>query len=216
MIDALFGSKTRVKLLRLFLNNPKKSYYVREITRTIDEQINSVRRELSNLLNVGVISSKSVDNKLYYTVNEQFDYYSALSAVFNVKRAGALKKDTLRHLDERPRAIRKTTRGLNSLLEDIVSMDGIEVIVACGVLINIPEGDASLLVVGDVDSKKLSSAVSAIEQELAKDINYVLMEYDEFCYRLSLRDKFLFSIIGGDHTIVADKSNLLKNIERNK
>ena len=65
MIDALFGSKTRVKLLHLFLNSPGQSFYVREITRKIDEQINSVRRELSNMLAVGVITSDSADNKLY-------------------------------------------------------------------------------------------------------------------------------------------------------
>jgi hypothetical protein len=45
MIEQLFGSKTRVKLLKLFFSNPNRSFYVREITRTIDEQINSVRRE---------------------------------------------------------------------------------------------------------------------------------------------------------------------------
>ena len=50
MIDALFGSKTRVKLLGLFMNNPERSFYVREITRNIGEQINSVRRELANLV----------------------------------------------------------------------------------------------------------------------------------------------------------------------
>ena len=47
MIDQLFGSKTRVKLLELFYSNPNRSFYVREITRKIDEQINSVRRELA-------------------------------------------------------------------------------------------------------------------------------------------------------------------------
>ena len=66
MIDALFGSKTRVKLLHLFLNNPGKSFYVREITRLIGEQINSVRRELSNMLDAGVLLSNTNDNKLYY------------------------------------------------------------------------------------------------------------------------------------------------------
>ena len=62
MIDALFGSKTRVKLLHLFLNNPGKSFYVREITRKIDEQINSVRRELSNMLtaNASTISPSTL------------------------------------------------------------------------------------------------------------------------------------------------------------
>ena len=63
-IDGLFGSKTRVKLLHLFFNNPGRAFYGREITRIIDEQINSVRRELANLLNVGVIKSSTADNKL--------------------------------------------------------------------------------------------------------------------------------------------------------
>ena len=82
MIDALFGSKTRVKLLHLFLSNPGKSFYVREITRLIDEQINSVRRELANMLEVGVITSDSSDNKLYYEVNQRYEHYIALKAIF--------------------------------------------------------------------------------------------------------------------------------------
>src|ERR1700754_5182996 len=82
MIDALFRSKTRVKLLHLFLNNPGKAFYVREITRLIDEQINSVRRELSNMLTIGIITSDTSDNKLYYEVNQRYEHYVALRAIF--------------------------------------------------------------------------------------------------------------------------------------
>ena len=82
MIDKLFGSKTRVKLLHLFMNHPGQSFYVREITRLIDEQINSVRRELSNMLEVGVITSDTADNKLYYQVNQRYEFYTALRAIF--------------------------------------------------------------------------------------------------------------------------------------
>ena len=62
-IDSLFGSKTRVKLLNLFFNNPNTNYYVREITRLIDEQVNSVRRELSNLQEVGIVVSTNNERK---------------------------------------------------------------------------------------------------------------------------------------------------------
>ena len=78
MVEQLFGSKTRVKLLRLFYSNPNRSFYVREITRKIDEQINSVRRELANLLNVGIITSDTSNNKVYYEVNQKYDYYAPL------------------------------------------------------------------------------------------------------------------------------------------
>src|SRR3954452_16556703 len=82
MIDQLFGSKTRVKLLQLFYGNPNRSFYVREITRKIDEQINSVRRELSNLLSIGIITSDNTNNKLYYEVNQKFEYYQPLKQIF--------------------------------------------------------------------------------------------------------------------------------------
>ena len=85
MIDSLFGSKTRVKLLHLFLNNPEKSFYVREITRMIDEQINSVRRELANMVSVGIVQQDAIDNKLYYSVNEDYPYIKPLAAIFSDK-----------------------------------------------------------------------------------------------------------------------------------
>ncbi len=82
MIEQLFGSKTRVKLLQLFYSNPNRSFYVREITRKIDEQINSVRRELANLLNVGLITSDSTNNKVYYEVNQKYEFFSPLEEIF--------------------------------------------------------------------------------------------------------------------------------------
>ena len=82
MVEQLFGSKTRVKLLKLFMSNPNRSFYVREITRKIDEQINSVRRELSNLLSIGIIKSDSSGHKLYYEVDQDYEFYPALSNMF--------------------------------------------------------------------------------------------------------------------------------------
>src|SRR6185436_19750171 len=82
MIEQLFGSKTRVKLLKMFYSNPNRSFYVREITRKIDEQINSVRRELSNLLSIGIIASDTTNNRLYYEVNQTYEFYKPLAAIF--------------------------------------------------------------------------------------------------------------------------------------
>src|SRR6478609_109407 len=82
MIEQLFGSKTRVKLLQLFYSNPNRSFYVREITRKIDEQINSIRRELANLLNTGIITSDTSNNKVYYEVNQRYEFYSPLQEIF--------------------------------------------------------------------------------------------------------------------------------------
>ena len=56
--------------MHLFLNNPNRAFYVREITRKIDEQINSVRRELANMLSIGIIKSDQSNNRLYYEINQ--------------------------------------------------------------------------------------------------------------------------------------------------
>src|SRR5476651_924000 len=92
MVEQLFGSKTRVKLLQLFYSNPNRSFYVREITRKIDEQINSVRRELSNLLSIGIITSDNNNNKLYYEVNQKYEYYQPLREIFGDKKTASSAK----------------------------------------------------------------------------------------------------------------------------
>ena len=56
MLESLFGSRTRVKLLRLFMSHPDQRWFVRELTRVVQEQINSVRRELDHLEHLGLIS----------------------------------------------------------------------------------------------------------------------------------------------------------------
>src|SRR5215218_4137769 len=82
MVEQLFGSKTRVKLLQLFYSNPNRSFFVREITRKIDEQINSVRRELANLLSIGIITSDASNNRLYYEVSQTYEHYKPLATIF--------------------------------------------------------------------------------------------------------------------------------------
>src|SRR5690349_8829602 len=90
MIEQLFGSKTRVKLLQLFYGNPNRSFYVREITRKIDEQINSVRRELANLLSIGIIASDTTNHRLYYEVNQEYEFYKPLKTIFGQNNSQAI------------------------------------------------------------------------------------------------------------------------------
>lgn len=198
MIDALFGSKTRVKLLHLFLNNPGQSFYVREITRKIDEQINSVRRELSNMLEVGVITSDTADNKLYYQVNQRYDYYVPLRAIFADEttdmNAVAANQDAAAS-DEYGAAIR--------------SISGIRLALIAGVLVRGSNSPVDVVLVGNLSPAKVKSAIKVIERGEGREINYTVLSYDDFYYRLSMRDRFITEIINGKHIAVIDKDNIL-------
>jgi len=194
MIDALFGSKTRVKLLHLFLNNPGKAFYVREITRLIDEQINSVRRELSNMLEVGIITSDNADNKLYYEVNQRYEYYVPFRAIFADEKVAATS------LTEAPVGWRDSMKDLS----------GLRLAVAAGVLVKGSASTVDLLIVGDVPSAKLKNVIKQIEKSEARELNYTQLNYDEFYYRLSVRDKFITEILSGKHAVLYDADNVLK------
>ena len=99
MLEQLFGSRTRVKLLRLFLTNPTVPFYVREISRKVDEQLNSVRRELANLTRLGVVGSIAEQDKKYYQLNTSFVLAQELKAVL-LKSQLLMEQDLIKRIRE--------------------------------------------------------------------------------------------------------------------
>lgn len=196
MIDALFGSKTRVKLLHLFMNNPGKSFYVREITRLIDEQINSVRRELSNMLTVGIITSDTSDNKLFYEVNQRYEHYVPLRAIFSDQKNAAIMH-----------AAEPVSNDWHQYINDL---PGVRIAIAAGMLVRGSHSKVDLLLVGNIANARLKNAIKAIEELEGRELNYSMIAYDEFYYRLSVRDKFITEILNSNHVVVVDSDKILK------
>lgn len=198
MIDALFGSKTRVKLLHLFLSNPNQSFYVREITRKIDEQINSVRRELSNMINVGIVTCDGMDNKLYYQVNQRYEYYLPLKAIFSDDKTDAyspLPMSEVDHIEQYSNIVKATP--------------GFKLVIFAGLLVKGSRASVDILFSGSVHQARVKSIVSSIEKNEGREINYTVIPYEEFYYRLSVRDKFITDIVKNNHITVIDTDNIL-------
>ncbi len=200
MIDKLFGSKTRVKLLHLFMNHPGQSFYVREITRLIEEQINSVRRELSNMLDIGVITSDTAENKLYYQVNQRYEFYTALRAIFAGEPIAASQRDAPA---VQGGAVSETHR---SIIEGIPAL---RLALFAGVLVKGSVADVDVLLVGNLDQHKVKAAIAMIEKLEGRELNYTVLSYDEFYYRLSVRDKFISEILAGKYSVAVDKDTIL-------
>lgn len=197
-IDALFGSKTRVKLLHLFLNNPGKAFYVREITRLIDEQINSVRRELANMLNVGIALSETAENKLYYQVNQDYEFYMPFRAIFSDEQ-----------IVSKSQAISQDGEGASAWQQVLKSAPGVRIAVAAGILVQGSASSVDLLLVCNLSKPKIADLIREIEQIEQRELNYSVLSYDEFYYRLSVRDKFITEILSSKHTVVRDDDAVL-------
>lgn len=191
--ERLFGSKTRAKLLNLFFENPEKSFYVREMTRVIDEQINSVRRELINLESIGIIKSETFDNKIYYSANAKHPFTRPLSDIFSKKTSTVHGQEPkLSKWDEYIRPVKKYLKGL-IVTNRLPGQEGID-----------------LLIIGDDKTKKLTRWAEVVEKKLGKPINYVIMSTDDFTYRKSVHDRFVQEILDMEISEIIDPEQIIK------
>lgn len=195
MVEQLFGSKTRVKLLHLFYANPKRSFYVREITRKIDEQINSVRRELGNLLSIGIISSDSNNNKLYYSVNDKYEYYKPLSEMFGESAVGAVDG------------------GVDDTTKDLKAVGNIHLAIMTGQFTRDETSGVDLLIVGDVNDNQLDNFIKKLEAKENKEVRFAVMSKSEFTYRLKVKDRFVTLVLDSKHQVLIEKKGILDKPE---
>jgi hypothetical protein len=197
MIEQLFGSKTRVKLLRLFYSNPNRPFYVREITRKIDEQINSVRRELSNLLSIGIIASDNSNNRLYYEVNQKYDFYKPLSQIFGGSEVAA---DS-----EEPDVSVPAKQKVDPEAAELMALGNVELALYTGQFTRDESSGIDMLIVGDVNQTKLNKFIEALEKKEKKEIRYVVMPEKEFNYRQQVKDRFISNVLAAKNQILVDK-----------
>ena len=192
-VEKLFGSRTRAKLLNLFFSNPDKSYYVRESARVIDEQVNSVRQELSNLESVGVIRNETYDNKTYYGANLKHPFSHALVEIFSKKSVPVRDSDIKQSgWEEYVRPVKKYLAGM-LLTNRVPGQEGID-----------------LLIVGDDKTKKLTHWAELIEKKMGKPLNYVIFSVEDFVYRKSVRDRFVMEILDMDVSELIDPDKIIK------
>lgn len=191
-LEKLFGSKTRAKLLALFFDNPDKNYYVREITRVIGEQINSVRRELTNLSTLGLVKTENYENKLYYSANMKHPFAKPMTEIFSKKIGSVEDVEVVR--DVWADYIRPVANLIDAVLvtNRLVGQDGID-----------------LLIIGNDEARKLTRWAEVVEKREGKPLNYVILSKEEYIYRKSVRDRFLRNVMQLQVSKCYDPNNIL-------
>lgn len=188
VLKALFSSKTRIKLLTTFLLNPDEEYFIRELTRKLDEQINSIRRELDNLKKIGLLKSRVKNRKKYYFTNKDFVIYNELKDII----LKAMNNDT-------------------ELIKKIGKLGEVDLLVLSGAFVG-KKSDVDLLVVGDIDKSKLQAELSESSKS-GKNLRFTNMAKKDFLYRLECKDKFIHDMIVDEKSIVA-VNKMKKELEK--
>lgn len=184
MLEHLFGSRTRVKLLKLFFLNPEQSYFLREMVRKGGEHLNSIRREVKNLLALGFLSEVEEKQKKFYRVNADHPLYPEVKAL--VFKSQILdQKTTLKELQKIGRIRYLCLTGF------FTGMDGITM--------------TDVLIVGSVNRPKLKRLLKRFQVDFDRQLNYTVMTPAEFKYRNDLTDRFLYTVLENPKIVLVDK-----------
>jgi hypothetical protein len=192
MLSDLITSKSRVKLLNTFLENPTEMYHVRELVRRTGDEINAVRRELAYLQKHGILEKEPRANRVYYFFNKSYPFY------FDLLEIGT------------------KTIGLGAeILKNRAKIGRIKYAMFSGKFTRRQkkdDTDVDLLVVGTVVLPELAVLVRAEEKRIDREINYTAMTEEEFRFRQKKRDPFILSILESARImLVGDEESMVES-----
>lgn len=182
MLDDLITSKSRIKLLSIFLTFPYEMFHVRELVRRTGDEINAVRRELAFLEKRGVLTREPRANRVYYSLDKNYPFY------FDLLKIGA-----------------KTTGLGAEIIKNRVKLGKIKYAMLSGRFVrrlkDSPE-EVDFLLVGNVVLPEVALLVRNEEARLGVEINYTVMTEDEFNFRKKRTDPFIKGILEGSRVML--------------
>ncbi len=200
ILERLFGSTAKVRLIKLFLLNPDNAFDVNDAALRAKISAGIARREINNLLKAGFIRPKSYSRdvvvqsyhrvkslkkrSLGWTLDPKFPYLEPLNAFLS-------NINPFKHKD---------------IINKISRAGKIQLLIISGIFIKDQDSRVDLLVVGDgLKNNALDQIVKNLEAEIGKEIRYASFETTEFKYRLSMFDKLIRDILDYPHEKIINK-----------
>lgn len=175
MLSSIITSVSRQKILSyFFVNGVNFSPYVRQIVRDLNLEINAVRRELINLQSEKIIVSDTRGNRLHYFLNTKHPLYYDLASIIS-------KKEGLGGI------IYKKRKKIGNIKFALLSLK---------FFLNSKQNNSlDLLIVGDVYLNKINSIIERYENETNVEVNYMVLNLNEFLLLKERRDPVLISCL---------------------
>jgi predicted nucleotidyltransferase len=193
VLEELFSSKARVAILRLFLLNPDDRFYVREVAARTNQPRRAIQRELPKLEAIGLLEHTIDGNRKYYRVNRKCSIFAELKSIF-------LK-----------------TVGLGDALREFLRQaeGAIHVAFIYGSYAKGEESttsDIDLFVVGTITARELSAVLATAKSQLGREINPVMMTWEEFTAKVASRNHFVLSVLEEPKTFLVGNVEDLESL----
>jgi hypothetical protein len=191
IFSQLFDSRVRARLIKFFMLNDKKPYTLREIAQKNKFSSKQIYHELIRMEKMRMINQRSRKNEKIFETNRDFIFYPELKSL-------VVKSNTLPECRS---------------LSRIKDLGKIKLALISGVFLNFPKSRADLLIVGDELSRaKMKHLLENLEAEVGKEINYSVMNSEEFKYRTDMLDKFIMEFLESPYDEIICKVPNLKEI----
>jgi hypothetical protein len=191
IFSQLFDSRVKARLVKFFMLNDKQEFSFSEVVQKNKMSAVQINRELARFEKMKMIDAKTKKGKRYFHTNRDFIFYPELKSL-------VVKSNTMPECQS---------------LSRVKNLGKVKLALTSGVFLNYPKGRADLLVVGDEISKaKLKHLLESMEAEVGKEINYSIMNSEEFKYRTDMLDKFIMEFLEGPYEEIVCKVPNLKEI----
>ena len=184
MLERLFRSKAEVAVLNVVLFTD--GLHLREIARRAGVSSYEAKKELDNLVGLGILLSEKKGNQVFFHANEKCSFLEDLRNLFS-----------------------KTEGIIIKIKEKLQKLKGIKY---CFIFGSAAAGriseksDIDLLVVGEITEEKLASEILELQKKTKREINFILWTGRDFNKKLKEKSTFLNNItkkkivwISGDH-----------------
>lgn len=204
ILEKLFGSSARVKIIRLFLFNPEVLFTFDMIARRAKVALLLARKEVSLLKSVNMVRQKE----------------AAIDSVFGLKK-GKIKnsRKKIQGVSLNPtfpflQALKNLIISVapvdrKKLIKDIGKVGKVKLLILSGIFTQNSNSRADLFLVGNsIKEGKLDRVLKNVEAEIGKEITYAVLNTDDFLYRLGMYDKFVRDVLDYPHEKVINKLNI--------
>ena len=174
--DALF-TKTQQRVLGLLFSKPDKSFYTNEIMRWASVGRGTVSRELSRLVDAGLLTASKEGNQIYYRANSLCPVYKELIGIVR-KTFGVADgiREALKPLDNR------------------IDLAFIYGSIAKGT--DIKSSDIDLMLVGtDLSYGDVVEVLLPLEETLQRSINPSIYEKEDYIAKLNANNTFVLRVL---------------------
>ena len=177
ILAKLLGGMARVKIMRLFLLNSKKSFSTKEITKRsrVDRKVTS--KEIRFLSNVKFIKKHGKE----WIFNTTFKY----AKEFEILLIGTETLDRV------------------AISNNFKKVGRVKFLLISGVFIKNKDSRVDLLIVGDrMKRGKIDEEIRKLEAEIGTELVYAVFDTKDFVYRLNMVDKLIRDILDFPHEVL--------------